>query len=73
MGRAFKGKSMIAFEVKEVQETGKGYDWFGPCEICGNRCDNHYMQRVNGSAMARFGHLDCVRLGDFVDAKIKAL
>ena len=57
----------------EVKETGKGADWFGTCEVCGKRCDNHYMQRVTGAEKARFGHLGCVRSGAYADAKIIAI
>jgi hypothetical protein len=43
----------------EIKETGRGTDWFGVCEVCRKRCDNHYIANLDNK-MATFGHSECL-------------
>ena len=58
-----------------LKNTHRGQDWYGNCEECGKKCDNHYKQWVpskgGGHDIVKWGHLECLKKGIFEDAKIE--
>jgi hypothetical protein len=60
-----------------IKNTGKGFEWYGNCEVCGNRCDHHYKQWTpshGGNKVGKFGHKECLKINGFelatVDEKV---
>ena len=67
----------MAFEKQyRIKSTGKDAAHYGQCERCGKHCTEHYMQqwrkavRESGWCTAGFGHVDCLRVGPWVDAPV---
>lgn len=59
---------------RRIKNTGKGSDWYGDCERCGKKCSPHYKQQTKhsgGWSTAGFGHVDCLRTGEFSDAPVE--
>lgn len=56
-----------------IKNTGKGFEWYGTCEACGKRCDNHYLQgQIGGNYVIekKFGHLHCLQSGLWKNAAV---
>lgn len=57
-----------------IKNTGRGFDWFGNCEVCDKRCDHHYKQLTpchGGHSVGKFGHKECLKIGEFYNAIIE--
>ena len=64
--------------VWTVRSTKRGSDHYGPCELCGKSCTEHFVATGNGvytrengqyylsGGISYYGHLDCLtrRFGD---------
>lgn len=57
-----------------IKNTGKGYEWFGLCEVCHKRCDNHFQQckknNSGGNSIGKFGHVDCLKEGKWINSAV---
>ena len=60
--------------AKRIKSTGRGFDYYGPCEVCGNRCDQHYKRQVGlsqGWLTKAWGHLKCLKTGEWADVTVE--
>lgn len=66
----------MSYELGDVRikNTGRGADWYGKCERCGKPCATHYKQQrkiTTGWLNAGFGHVECLRNGDYDAAPVE--
>lgn len=58
-----------------IRTTGRGSDYYGPCEVCGKTCSEHHvhtkrhvfvredgLRYLNSVGAGMFGHKDCFGL-----------